>query len=162
MNTNLNDPNTSQETGASRNWKMISLVLIGILGLMQLGQFVIPEFRLDNPPVTQTVNWDSPQTERLWNQACADCHSNETVYPWYSYIAPIGWLVAHDTHEGRDNLNISTDERVDVREIVEVIREGEMPMPIYTITHADARLTDAQRQALIDGLLATFSVTNRQ
>ena len=135
-------------------------IMVGILGLMQFGRFVVPEFKLDNPPVTHTVNWDSAETERLWNQTCADCHSNETVYPWYSYVAPVGWLVAHDTHEGRSELNISTNQNIDLEEMIESIREGEMPMPIYTITHPEARLTDAEKQMLINGLQATFGGTD--
>jgi len=131
-------------------------LLLCVFGLMQFFRFIVPDFKLDKGQVTHTVNWDSPETEYLWNTACADCHSNETVYPWYSYVAPIGWLVAHDTHEGRSEFNTSTDHNIEVHEIVEVIREGEMPPPIYTITHTDARLSTAERQALINGLQATF------
>lgn len=130
--------------------------LLILFVLMQFVRFVIPRFRLDNPPVTTTVNWDSAETQQLWNTACADCHSNETVYPWYSYIAPVGWLVARDVQKGRDHLNVSTNHCVELDEIEEVIREGEMPLPIYTITHPDAILTDAQRETLIAGLQATF------
>lgn len=130
-------------------------ILLVIFGLKQFAHFIVPEFQLDNPSVTHTMNWDSPETERLWNTACADCHSNETVYPWYSYVAPVGWLVAHDTHEGRSKLNVSTNHNIDVGEMIEVIQEGEMPPPIYTITHTDARLSNAEKQSLIDGLLAT-------
>jgi len=137
-------------------------IIIGIAGfvLAQFGRFIIPEFKLDNPPIEQTINWDSPETERLWHTACADCHSNETVYPWYSYVAPVGWLVAHDTHEGREYLNVSVDGTVDLEEIIEKIEEGEMPLPIYTITHKDAILSDADQQALIDGLRVTFADMN--
>ena len=135
-------------------------VLLGVFGLMQFTRFIVPDFKLDNPPVTHTVQWDSPDTERLWNTACADCHSNETVYPWYSYVAPVGWLVAHDTHEGRSELNVSTNYRIDLEEMIEVIQEGEMPLPIYTITHTDARLSDAEQQVLINGLQATFAGTS--
>lgn len=131
--------------------------LLGVFGLMQFARFIVPEFKLDNPPVTYNIQWDSPETERLWNIACADCHSNETVYPWYSYVAPVGWLVAHDTHEGRAELNVSTNHRIDVEEMIESIREGEMPPMIYTITHTDARLSDSEKQALINGLQATFA-----
>lgn len=143
----------------TRNIVLVGGILIGIFVLMQFARFIIPEFKLDNPPVTHTVNWDSPETERLWNIACADCHSNETVYPWYSYVAPVGWLIAHDTHEGRAELNISENHRIELREMVEVINEGEMPPAIYTVIHSNANLSDADKQALIAGLRATFSNT---
>lgn len=131
-------------------------ILIVSFVFLQLGRFVIPEFQLDNPPVTQNVGWDSPETEQLWNQACADCHSNETVYPWYAYVAPAGWLVAHDTHEGREELNISEDSQVEWDEMIEVIEAGEMPPPIYITMHPEANLSDAQREALSAGIRATF------
>lgn len=133
-----------------------AVILAGLLVLMQLARYVVPGLKLDNPPVKQTTTWDSTETARLWEATCGDCHSNETVYPWYSYVAPAGWLVAHDVHEGRDHLNISRDSRVDVGEMIEVVREGEMPPQAYTIMHPEARLSDAEKQALIDGLRATF------
>ncbi len=138
------------------------IFLIGAGGLvvvfvaLQFVRFVGPEFRLDNPPVTQNIVWNSPETEQLWKQACADCHSNQSVFPWYSYIAPVGWLVAHDIHEGRDALNISEDRRIEWDEMVETIEEGEMPLPIYLTMHPDSNLTDAQRETLIAGIRATF------
>jgi hypothetical protein len=131
-------------------------IIIVLFALLQLVRFVVPEFQLDNPPVTQQVVWSSPEAEQLWKQACADCHSNETVYPWYSYIAPVGWLVAHDVHEGRDELNISTDRRVEWDEMIEKIEEGEMPLPIYLTMHPEANLTAAQQETLMAGIRATF------
>lgn len=131
------------------------IILVGF-GLIQFVRFVVPDFQLDNPPVTHTINWNSAETERLWKTACADCHSNETVYPWYSYVAPVGWLVAKDVQDGRDDLNVSTNHRIDVGEMVEKIREGEMPLPIYTVMHGDAVLSDADKETLINGLRATF------
>lgn len=139
-----------------RIWMWGAGILIVSFVLLQLVRFVIPEFQLDNPPVTQNVVWNSPDTEQLWNQACAACHSNETVYPWYAYIAPVGWLVAHDTHEGRDALNISEDRRVEWDEMIEVLDEGEMPPPIYITMHPEANLSDTQRETLIAGIRATF------
>ena len=108
-----------------------------------------------NPPVVSEPTWDSPQTRDLAERACFDCHSNETVWPWYSNVAPISWLVQHDVEEGREKLNFSTwaqggGEEAD--EMTEVIAEGEMPMPIFLLTHAEARLTAAEKQALMNGL----------
>jgi hypothetical protein len=131
-------------------------ILAVVFALMQLVRVVVPEFQLDNPPITQTVAWSSVEAEQLWQQACADCHSNETVYPWYAYVAPVGWLVAHDVHEGREELNLSTDNRVEWDEMIEVIEAGEMPLPIYRPLHPEANLTAAQQDTLIAGIRATF------
>ena len=54
-----------------------------------------------NPAVRREPNWDSPRTRELAVRACFDCHSNQTQYPWYSYVAPISWLVNNDIHEAR-------------------------------------------------------------
>lgn len=112
-----------------------------------------------NPPIIGEPNWDSPQTRQLAQRACFDCHSNETVWPWYSNVAPISWLVQRDVIEGREKLNFSTwgrnSEGEEADELTEVIAEREMPMPIYLLTHPEARLTPAEKQALMNGLWAT-------
>jgi hypothetical protein len=54
-----------------------------------------------NPPVQAAPKWSSPPVRELAARACFDCHSNQTVWPWYSNIAPISWLVYHDVQEGR-------------------------------------------------------------
>ena len=112
-----------------------------------------------NPPIRNEPVWDSPETRALAERACFDCHSNETVWPWYSNVAPISWLVQHDTEEGREELNFSEwgtrGEGEEGREMVEEIREGEMPPQIYLITHPEAKLTQVEKEQLIEGLLAT-------
>jgi mono/diheme cytochrome c family protein len=111
-----------------------------------------------NPPVIAEPAWDSPTTRQLAVAACFDCHSNETVWPWYSNIAPISWRLQNHVTEGRDVLNFSewgTGEQ-ETDEIVEVVREGEMPPWDYLLSHAEARLSAADTQTLIDGLGATF------
>ena len=125
------------------------LVLIGV-GVIILG-FVAIQFvpvERTNPPVTYQVNWDSPETEALARAACMDCHSNESVWPWYSNIAPVSWLVAHDVKEGREHLNFSNWDLLDLKdrakareEIWEEVEDGEMPLWYYLPAHPDARLS---------------------
>lgn len=106
--------------------------------------------------------WNSPQTRELAKRSCFDCHSNEVVYPWYSNVAPISWLVQRDVEEGRSRLNFSewnaSDRRASraAEEVGEVISEGEMPLPIYLIQHQDAKLSEIEKQILIDGLQASL------
>ena len=133
-------------------------VLIGLVAVCVLGFIVlqlVPGFDITNPPVTNTITWDSPETEQLMRAACYDCHTNETVWPWYSYIAPVKWLVVHDVNDGREAMNLSTDRRMDVREMVEKIERGSMPPKIYLPMHPAANLTAEQKDALIAGLKAT-------
>ena len=110
-----------------------------------------------NPPITGEPNWDSPRTRELFMCTCGDCHSNETVWPWYSNIAPISWLIAHDVDEGRQVLNFSdwtgsgrSGEARD--EIPEDIQENQMPPPYYVLLHPSARLSSQEKQTLIEGL----------
>ncbi|OJX39629.1 MAG: cytochrome C [Chloroflexi bacterium 44-23] len=109
-----------------------------------------------NPPVVKEPTWDSPTTRILAQRACFDCHSNETTWPWYSNIAPMSWLIQKDVDEGRQKLNFSEWQRAasfdDLDEIGEVIREGEMPPFVYYPMHPEARLNEAEKQALISGL----------
>ena len=108
-----------------------------------------------NPSVQTEPQWDSPRTQELFVRACADCHSNETVWPWYSNIAPVSWLVQKDVDEGREKFNIS-DGSGEADESAEKVAEGEMPLPIYTLMHPEAKLSASEKQELIQGLQATF------
>ena len=109
-----------------------------------------------NPDVTHTVNWNTPRTEELARRACFDCHSNETNWPWYSFVAPMSFLVAKDVDEGRSNMNFSTGRELEGDEMVEQIQNGEMPMDIYIPLHPEANLSATEKQELITGLRATF------
>lgn len=89
--------------------------------------------------------------------SCYDCHSNETVYPWYAYLAPVSWLVVKDVKNGRADLNFSEWGTLKTRdkikfldEISEEVGEDNMPLPIYTVTHRDAILNDQQKHELMD------------
>jgi hypothetical protein len=139
-------------------------VIVGFLGLailgylvLQVAQFVV--FGLPtNPPVTHEVQWDSPRTEELWSRACQDCHSNETVYPWYSYLFPSYLLVMNDVLDAREKMNVSTNNLDEAHEIREMLEEGEMPPSQYLIVHPNANLTGAEKAELIAGLQATFNI----
>lgn len=146
--------------------KRVRIVIVAVMGIVVLGFVVlqlIPGSSINakfaspgNPPVTNTIKWDSPETEKLARAACFDCHSNETVYPWYSNVAPISWLVNKDINEGRRKLNFSTSRRFEGDEMIREIKRGTMPMSIYLPMHPAANLTAEQKQQLMAGLLATF------
>lgn len=147
--------------------KLLRIILYIIAGgiLLLLVIQLIP-LKQENPAVVTQVRWDSPQTSQLFERACADCHSNQTVWPWYSKVAPISWLVTRDVNEGRSKFNISNlqgmeSRRLDrlPREIEEVIKKGEMPMGVYIMIHPTASLSADEKQALIDGLQKTLSNT---
>ena len=113
-----------------------------------------------NPPVIREPHWDSAETRVLAKRACFDCHSHETVWAWYSRIAPASWLVQYDVDKGRNELNFS-DWQSGVREgehpdkISKEVTEGEMPPLQYRFAHPEARLSETEKRRLIDGLKAT-------
>ena len=136
---------------------------LGVIAALGVGIQLVP-FGHDhsNPPIVTETQWDSQQTRDLFYRACADCHSYETKWPWYSNVAPVSWLVMRDIQEGREHFNISDatasshshsghDESPS-----EPVQEGQMPLGVYLILHPEARLTDAEKQQLVDGLDATF------
>ena len=140
--------------------KTAKKILIGLLII-----FVIIQLIPANRPDTNTdLSNDLITTENvpdevaaILHKACYDCHSNQTRYPWYSYVAPVSWLVAKDTREGREELNFSEWNTLSKRkkikildEMGEEVEEGEMPMKIYTIIHRDANLMDQERETLIN------------
>lgn len=128
-----------------------------VAGLAIAIQFIRPD--RSNPPVTREVRWDSEATARIVRSACYDCHSNETEWPWYSSLAPASWLVAQDVLDAREHLNFSTWDRPnhEADEIIQIVEEGEMPMGRYVLLHPQARLDDATRAALVEGLRATLA-----
>lgn len=137
----------------------IKTILAGIAVLLLIQ--VIPYGRTyTNPPVVSEPSWDSSTTRAIAKRACFDCHSNETIWPWYSRIAPLSWLVKYDVDEGRSELNFSEwqngareGERPD--KISKEISKGEMPPFLYLPAHPEARLSAAEKRQLIDGLNAT-------
>jgi cytochrome c551/c552 len=137
-----------------RNLGIIIAAGVVIFVVLQL----IPVDRT-NPPVVSQPNWDSPQTLTLVKDACFDCHSNETVWPWYSAVAPVKFLVGRDVNGGRRAIDFSewANRRQRVGEIAEVVNGGGMPPWFYVIMHPKAKLSSSEKQALIDGLTKTIA-----
>jgi len=137
-------------------WKKIAVGAVAVLVLIQL----VPYGRAhENPPVTGEPTWSDPQTNALFDRACADCHSHQTTWPWYSHVAPVSWLVTHDVEEGREHFDVDAwgrEQRNHGDEAAEMVESGEMPMAIYVPLHPEAQLTDAERDTLVKGLIATF------
>ncbi len=135
--------------------KKTVLIVIGIiLVLAVLAQLIPLPGRGHNPAVVAEPKWDSPETRALAKRACFDCHSNETVWPWYSYVAPVSWLIYRDVTEGRSRLNFSEWNRPQPAglEASEQILSGEMPPSFYLPLHPSAQLTEAEKQQLAAGL----------
>jgi hypothetical protein len=114
-----------------------------------------------NKPVNHKVNFveikkTPPKITGLIKGACYDCHSDETVYPGYAYVAPISWSVKSHINEGREHLNFSIwgtynqDLKKSMLEkSVQTIQNKTMPMPGYIVYHKEANLSEAERMLLI-------------
>lgn len=111
-----------------------------------------------NPPVIAEPSWDSAETRATAVSACFDCHSNETEWPAYSNVAPFSWMLQRHVDDGREALNFSEWGRgeQETEEIVESVREGEMPPWDYALLHGNARLAGAALEDFLAGLEATF------
>ncbi|MCK5448739.1 MAG: heme-binding domain-containing protein [Gemmatimonadetes bacterium] len=125
------------------------------IGVLLIAIQLVP-VRRENPPVTAAIETPD-EIGSLLSASCQDCHSNQTVWPWYSRVAPVSWLVYRDVKKGRDELNFSewgdySDRRRDhkLEEIEEKVSEGEMPLKFYLPLHPEARLSEADRQILVD------------
>lgn len=136
----------------SRRRRILRRLSVTAAVLLVAAQFV-PVSRT-NPPVETDVAAPA-EVDAILRRACYDCHSNETVWPWYSRVAPVSWLVAHDTNEGREHLNFSTWNRLSIPEqhealdeLWEEVESGGMPLPIYLPLHPEARLSDADKAAI--------------
>lgn len=141
-----------------RRFTLVSL--LAAAALLVLIQLVPYGHRHNNPPVVREPSWDSETTRRLTKRACFDCHSNETIWPWYSNVAPVSWLVQHDIDEGRRELNFSDwrdgqREGEDPEELVEEVLERTMPPFSYRLLHSEARLSPAEIRRLASGLRQT-------
>lgn len=139
-------------------WRRMLAGAIVLFGVIQL----IPVNRT-NPPVVDKVVFSDPATERIAQIACYDCHTNDNTWPWYSYVAPVSWVVVDHVNEGRSELNFSdvagmmaneeSEERGEiVQEAIETVQEGEMPPAYYLLTHPQAKLSDADKATLLSGL----------
>ena len=86
-------------------------------------------------------------------RACFDCHSNQTGWRFYSYVAPVSWLVARDVNQGRSHLNFSQWDQPQkhAKDVADQVKTGEMPLWFYVPLHPSAKLSDAEKQALIEG-----------
>lgn len=136
--------------------KMGLIVLIVLTGI----QFIQPA-RNENGKALQTDIFNTvfiPDNVRLILQTtCYDCHSNNTRYPWYTYLQPIGWMLNNHIQDGKKELNFSEfgaysgrRQLSKLKSIASQVKDGEMPLTSYALMHKKARLTKEQKALIID------------
>ncbi|SDM33472.1 Haem-binding domain-containing protein [Daejeonella rubra] len=134
-------------------------ILIALLGVLIIIQFIKPAKNQSSAPSPNDIfaNFQaSDSTKQLIRTSCYDCHSNNTVYPWYAEIQPVAWWLADHVNKAKSELNFSefasyTPKKADhkLEEVIEVIQEGEMPLKSYTLIHGNAKLSEAQKTEII-------------
>jgi len=139
--------------------KYFKITAIAILVILVIMQF----FRIDktNPETSPENDFltsvNAPQEiHNMIKTSCYDCHSNETVYPWYSNFAPVSWMLKSHINEARDNINFSewsdftNKSKIGIYEdCIDMIDDHDMPLASYKLMHKEARLSDNQRNELI-------------
>lgn len=140
--------------------RRVKFFLYFILILLVVLQFIPVDRSVPNTSADEdffSVVNASTDVQTLVREVCYDCHSYETVYPWYDKIAPVNFFLNKHIKEGRDELNFSVwnsypADRAShkAEEAAELVDEGEMPLNSYTWTHGEARLSDPQRRLLTD------------
>lgn len=138
----------------------IKKILIVLLLVLVIIQFIKPEKNLSaaSSPNDIFAHYQTPDsTKQLIKTACYDCHSNNTVYPWYSEVQPVAWWLNNHIKDAKSEINFSefatfAPKKADhkMKEVMDEVKEEEMPLKSYSIIHKNARLTDAQRLTIIN------------
>ena len=131
--------------------RILAGLLIAVLVILQF----VPVER-SNPPSSMEI----PAPEKIKSileRSCFDCHSNSTRWPWYSRIAPVSWLISGHVKEARQEFNLSTWDRYDVKKqahilekMAEEVREGKMPLKSYELLHPKSKLEDEEKKRLLE------------
>ena len=140
--------------------EIIRYILIGLAAFLVVAQF----FRIDKTnPVSDpaqdfvTLQKPPPDIALMIKDACYDCHSNQTKYPWYTNVAPISWWVKGHIDHGREHLNFSewgtySSKKAShkLEECYEMVEDTKMPLMSYWIAHPEAKMTTEQRASLVE------------
>lgn len=136
--------------------KVIILLLIGFI----IAQFFGPdknEGELASMDAFMAETNPPEDVKIILQEACIDCHSDVTRYPWYNNITPVNYWLANHVKDGKKHFNLSSWEGNSVKrkdhkfeELIEMVEDKEMPLNSYTWTHSEAKLSDAQIKSVID------------
>jgi hypothetical protein len=142
-------------TKEKRVKKLFQVVLICGMGLVGLASVFVHPFgavkaRTSNTALLAGAAVD-PSVVRIVERSCQSCHSERTDWPWYSYVAPMSWLIENDVRNGRSHMNLShwdeytLDKQQEIlTELSAVVRSRQMPLPRYVRLHPNAKLSDSE------------------
>ncbi len=140
--------------------KILKKLLLVLLLIFVVAQFFGPEKNEGNLVSLNAFYEEtnpSDNVKLILKEACLDCHSNITRYPWYSKITPVNYWMAEHVNNGKRHFNVSNWDTLSVKrkdhkfeELIEMVEDKEMPLESYTWGHPEAKLTDTQIKVLID------------
>lgn len=131
-------------------------ILISFLVVLVVIQFIHPQKNISNVVSANRITAPA-EVQNILAISCNDCHSNNTIYPWYNNIQPVAWWLNHHIEEAKSKLNFDEFAAYSPRkkyrkleELEELVSEEEMPISSYALMHKKAKLDAAQKQILID------------
>jgi cytochrome c551/c552 len=136
-------------------WTVIVLVVL-FLGI-QLMRPARSNPAVDESQTIEARTQMTPEVKAIFERSCNDCHSNKTVWPWYTNVAPISWWIAGHINDARQLMNLSEWGKLDrdhqdrkLRQICDQVTDGGMPLPSYVPMHPKAKLSDQDKKTLCD------------
>jgi hypothetical protein len=145
---------------------LVKKILAVLLVVFVVIQFIQPGRNKSDGPMPDDISTlvsVAGSVMSLLHRACYDCHSNNTGYPWYMNVQPMGWLMAKHVREGKEELNFSEfagySRRRQVSKLKAIgssVKDGTMPLPSYTLMHADARLSGLEKKIIINWVTQTM------
>ncbi len=140
--------------------RLYKKILLTLLVVFVAIQFIRPARNKNGQvlpaDITKTVNVPN-KVLGIFQDACYDCHSDNTRYPWYMNVQPMGWMMAYHIKNGKGNLNFSEfgsyskrKQANKLRAIGKSIQEGSMPISSYTLMHTDAKLSKENKELIMD------------
>ena len=144
---------------------LLKKILFTVLVVSIVIQFIQPAINIDGQllqtDITKQISVPS-DVQSILKASCYDSHSNNTKYPWYANIQPLGWILAKHIKEGKADLNfddfsnyITRRQSSKLKAIANSVKDGSMPLSSYTLMHSDAKLDDNEKQRIIDWALET-------
>ncbi len=139
--------------------KAFKKIIIGLLVILIVMQAFRPAKNTSNDTKKDiSKSYVVPEeVKTIFAKACNDCHSNSTRYPWYAEVQPVSWWLSNHINDGKKHFNLNEFDGYRIarqykkmEECIEQVKEGEMPLPSYTIIHKDAILTAAEKETLMN------------
>lgn len=142
--------------------KKVKVIIAALAIVFVIIQFIRPARNQNRQVSGQSLAFlyhPSDSVVKILQAACLDCHSDNTHYPWYTNVQPLGWFLNRHIREGKDELNFdefgaysTRRQKSKLRSIKDQIVEQAMPLKSYELMHPESRLSSIQKQTLIHWL----------